>query len=60
MNCLKRKEDLTVQIVKKEKKDLKKILNQRDKLGLKFNNIIDAFSLRICNIQNEHSQKWQA
>ena len=34
MYWLKRKEDLTVQIIKKEKKDVRKILNQRDKLVL--------------------------
>ena len=34
MYWLKRKEHLTVQIIKKEKKDVRKILNQRDKLVL--------------------------
>ena len=34
MYWLKRKEDLTVQIIKKEKKDVRKILNQRDRLVL--------------------------
>ena len=34
MYWLKRKENLTVQIIKKEKKDVRKILNQRDKLVL--------------------------
>ena len=31
MYWLKRKEDLTVQMIKKEKKDVRKILNQREK-----------------------------
>ena len=35
-------------------------LLNRNGIGLKFNNIINALSLQRYNIQNEHSQKWQA